>query len=208
MLGSSETLSAFFPGVDEAWDGAIRFFSHHGYRRMRPTVFVNIDLVHFSPPERVLEKIAELRESGIRMDLSSSDHESAYEAFMREQGHAGWEDRLEHWRSAPENTVVAIEGDRIVGEVPSLWAKEGRAGYGNIYTVSDYRGRGIGMGMLVKVMGVCRDRGAVTMPLWTRPETHERFYAKLGYFIERSYVVWGKALNVEILSPGWITRYH
>ena len=65
---------------------------------------------------------------------------------------------------------------------------------------------GVGV-VLIRLDEFLKDRRANSMPLWTRPATYQKFYSKLGFYVERNYDVYAKKLDQDILSTDWIARY-
>lgn len=78
--------------------------------------------------------------------------------------------------------IVALDGDLIVGYA-GVWIMLDEAHMTNIAVDPDYRCRGIGRTMIVRLMGLALKLGAERMTLEVREFNHnaQRLYASLGF---------------------------
>jgi len=204
FTGGGEGMANFFPGIEDRWEEATAFFSVCGYVFVRRTCYVDIDLAHYSHNERVRSSIKKLCEEGIRVEPATPELGRMYERYAREaQGEAP--------RGLPDDPgrfLVARTEDRIVGGVSHVGVREGgRAGFGSIQALMDFRNRGIGTVLLASALARCKELGGLSMPLWTRPQTADRFYLKIGFRVVREYDVYAKTLAQDLLSEEWIARH-
>ena len=206
--GGEGRVHNLLPGLEEQWVDARQFFKHREYRFVRRTCYVNIDMSNYDFPQRVKAQQRELEARGFSIGRSGKEEEGAYERFCLDLKRPEVGRTVEMWWEHPGAYIVARGGGRIVGEVSGMYITErGEGGYGGITTLPEFRRRGIGKVMLATAVDFLRREGACTMPLWTRPATYEKFYAKLGFWVEKNYDVYGKMLPQDILSVDWIARY-
>ncbi len=208
FFGGGEGMENIVAGVQDERADLDGFLRAVGYSRARGTCWIDADLAAYSEPEPIREKRKRLEQDGFEMRLARAGDEEALARYLEENGTKGWEARVAGWKESPSDWVVAAGPRGIVGAVWGFHiANGGRAGYGNILTLPAHRNRGVGGVMLATVMAECQRRGARSMPLWTRPSTHQRFYGKLGFHVACSLDVYGKTVEQELLSREWIGRF-
>lgn len=206
--GGEGRVHNLLPGLEEEWVEGKQFFEQREYRLVRRTCFVNIDVSNYKFPPRLKNQQRELERQGFSISRSRREEKDAYERFRLDLKHPEVGKALGRWWEDPSAYIVARAGKRIVGEVSGMHITEERkGGYGGITTLPEFRRRGIGKVMLAVAVDFLKREGACTMPLWTRPATYEKFYAKLGFWVEKNYDVYGKMLPQDILSVDWIARY-
>ena len=210
FVGGGEGIHYLLPGIDTRWEDAISFFQSQGFSFVRRSCHINIDLTAFEPPSRLAKRRKDLQEQGIEIRPSSHEERESYQRFLKEIGAAGQEQKMKRWISSPEKTIIAVlNSSRIIGEVVHLGVNKqrGTAWYHDIYTLPEFRGKGIGTALLIEAMQECRKLGGQTMPLWTLPSIYEGFYAKIGFKVEVNWDVYAKRLDQDLLSREWIARY-
>ena len=208
FAGGGEGIVTPFHGVEEEWEEARSFFRARGYRWVRRTCAVDLDLARYRPPEGVRQKEQALSAQGIEVRPAAAGDAEPYRTYLQELGYADWQETFERWQARTDHTVLALLGGRVVGDCRDIHVgAEGRAGYGNIVTHPEFRNRGIGTVMLARAVGRARELGGTSMPLWTRPKTAERFYVKLGFEVVRNFDTLGTVLKQDLLSEAWIARH-
>lgn len=208
FAGGGEGVATPFHGVEDGWEEARGFFRARGYRWVRRTCAVNIDLARYQSPESVRRKEEALAAQGVEVRLGEPGDAEPYRTYLQELGSADWPETFERWLARPDRTVLALLGDRVVGDCRGIHVDaQGRAGYGNIVTHPEFRNRGIGTVMLARAVERARQLGGTSMPLWTRPKTAERFYVKLGFEVVRNFDTFGTVLRQDLLSEAWIARH-
>ncbi len=209
LAGGGEGVSSFFPGIDTRWEGAVSFFKSNGFRFFRRTCHINRGLDNYKIPADFQKIREKLEEGGIEIGIARSEDAPFYKKFLTETGSRDMEGQLKKWSQAPSSWVFAkiASENRIVGAVGPVLANGTRGGYGGIYTLLPFRGKGIGKIMLSQGVLICKEMGAEEMPLWTRPLTMDVFYSKLGFKTEVNWDVYAKALPQDVASEKWAGRW-
>ncbi|MBR3457991.1 MAG: ribosomal protein S18-alanine N-acetyltransferase [Selenomonadaceae bacterium] len=92
--------------------------------------------------------------------------------------------RQSFWEEAAnENTVyiLALDGERVIGYA-GTWIVAGEAQITNVAVAPEYRGRGVGTGLMEELVRRAKERGATAMTLEVRPSNAPALalYAKFG----------------------------
>ncbi|MBE5815597.1 MAG: GNAT family N-acetyltransferase [Clostridiales bacterium] len=99
--------------------------------------------------------------------------------------------RPESWiavmKADPASTMIALEGERIVGAAYIAYARdEERTGYGEIvslYLLPDATGKGYGRQLMEAALTHCRQSGMSAVCLWVLSGNHPArgFYERMGF---------------------------
>lgn len=205
LTGGGESIDSCMPGVDDSLCGALAFFNKNGYTALRSTCFVDILLQSFEMPEALIAAREALSRDGFTFSGIQPQHREAYRRYIETEG-AGADAVMQQWEEAPRSVIACFYREDIVGVVRDVRVQDGNAAFGMISTLPPFRNRGIGKVLLGAALEECRRQGGTGMRLWTRPQTAQRFYHKLGFHTEREYVVLGKAVAQNFATKEWIAR--
>ena len=209
LVGGGEGISNFFPGIDTRWKVAINFFRSNGFQFLRRTCHVNRKLGKYKIPGDFLTVKENLKKDGIEIGIAKLNDGILYKRFLSEKSSRDPEGQFKKWEKEPSSWIFAkrVRENRIVGKVGPIYVKGAKGGYGGIYTLPNFRGKGIGKVMLSEAVLRCKEIGAKEMPLWTRPHTMDVFYSKLGFKTEVEWDVYAKALPQDVASDKWAGRW-
>ena len=205
LAGGGESINTCMPGVDDSLAGAMAFFKKKGYKPVRSTCFVDIRLQEFGLPAAIASAKESLLREGYSFSRIGPQHREAYKQYLAAEG-AGADVVMEQWEKAPRSVIACFNDGEIVGVVRGVRVQDGKAAFSMISTKESLRNKGIGKIILATALEECRKDGGTGMRLWTRPQTAQRFYHKLGFHTEREYIVMGKAVAQDFATEEWIAR--
>jgi len=174
----------------------------HGYRAVREGCLMRLDLEDDAPPPAPLPVGIELREFAPGRD-EEAVHAASDEAFAEHFLHVP--STLEEWRTRvfgrqgfdPSLWLVAWGGDQVAGE--SLAYEDGDEGYVDSLSVrAPWRGRGLGLALLTRVIGRAHDRGMRKIRLGVDaqdPTGALALYFRAGMYVERRRETYAKDLR-------------
>lgn len=191
-------------GLAEADDAARAVVEAHGYRVVRHTYRMSIDLDDAPPPAVWPDDIR------VRSCEPGRDDERVYEAHMEAFADM-WEfvpgpyESWRHWMLQPphdpELWFLAVEGDEIAGFCLAKPADAGDATVAWIPALGvrrPWRGRGVGLALLLHAFAEFQRRGKRSAVLGVdaaSPTGAVRLYERAGMHVARRYLTYEKSLG-------------
>jgi mycothiol synthase len=182
----------FFPGIDERYEGELRFYRESGFDEVDTVEDVALDLTAFQVTEHQVQAQRRARDMGVTIEPYRPGHLEGMQYFVERLNYPewfpkGWE--LHFARSG--GTLVALLGSEVVGWVHFHPNPEG-GDFGPIAVLEELRGKGIGTCLLLE--SVLRMKASAT-PNVTALWANVPFYLKNGWKVSRRYTVLQRRLD-------------
>ena len=174
----------------------------HGYRAVRETYLMRLDLGDGPPQPSALPAGIDLRLFVVGRDeaaLHAADEEAFADHFLHEPS------TLDEWRVHsversdfdPSLWIVAWAGDEVAGETLTF-VDENEALVDSLSVSRQWRGRGLGLALLTRAFGLAHERGRRKVRLGVDAQNTTgalALYLKAGMRIERREEVYAKDLR-------------
>ena len=187
--------------------GRIAWLQAHGYSRVRDSFAMRIDLSEGSAEPMWPAGLA-IRTARLPEDARPA-YEADLEAFVNHFGYRAlpfkaWTSWYESQPSFdPALWVIAWDDERVAGQV--IGAVRGRAGYvGDVAVRREYRGRGLGLALLLEVFARFHLRGVDDVFLFVDAENTTgavRLYEKSGMRVWRRFGTWRLDIDGDAHDP-------
>jgi len=173
-----------------------------GFRAVRESCLMRLDLGDGSPQRTPLPDGIELRRFAVGRDeeaVYAADQEAFSDHFLFEPETLGqWRaGSVEHPRFDPSLWLVAWSGSEVAGEVLTF-VDEYEAYVDSLSVPRRWRGRGLGLALLTRALGLAHERGRSKVRLGVdaqNPTGALVLYLKVGMYVERREEVWAKDLR-------------
>jgi len=176
----------FFPGIDEVYEGELRFYRENGFEEVDTEEDVVLDLTNFEPIEYQKKAQQRIRDIGVTIEPYQPKYLGSMQNFVERLNYPQWFPK--GWESVfakSGSTLVALLGTEIVGWVNFHPHPDGGE-FGPIAVLEDLRGNGIGTCLLLE--SVLRMKALAT-PNVTASWANVPFYIRNGWKISRRYTV-------------------
>jgi len=176
---------------------------------VRRTCFVEANLKNYQCPVELVKKIKELESEGITIRKAKNSDKNAFIQYMKDdlwpqERQSGF---ANNFNQQCKNMIISVQKNKIAGALTGYEVNSKKiSNYGGVGVLADYRNYGIGKLLLAKAMEECSKLGSTKMKLWTRPQTADRFYNKLGFSVAKNYDVYAKEIPQDFITEKWIAR--
>lgn len=207
----------FWPGIDEDWTLAIKFFKSLGFKEEGRAASMRASLKDHNVPKKYRDKELELQKQGIIIKPYNHEYLTRLDKFLKDNFSGGWyyetmakvKHGVEEFNGfslidvyAPEEVLLVLRRKNVIGFSVIHSANTSMGCFGPVGLKKDYRGRGIGTVLLAKSLAILKEKGMSQVDLWTaRYGFHpEKYYPKLGFNITKTWITFTKDLyfNMDI----------